>query len=139
MKIKIVEKEDLAGLFELNNLFENDNTMDKMENDLIQNNNEIICIAYMDKMAVGYCVGTILKSICYKNNRLDIEALFVKEECRHKGIGKALIEFIEKEALTLNINHFHVSTNKEDKNINAFYGKLDYEITGSQLEKTFND
>ena len=139
MKIKIVEKGDLADLFELNNLFENDNTMDKMEKDLIQNNSEIICIAYLDKIAVGYCVGTIKKSICYKNNRLDIEALFVKEECRDKGIGKALIKFIEKEALTLNIKHFHVSTNKRDKNINTFYSKLDYEITGSQLEKTFND
>ena len=139
MKIKIAEKEDLIGLFELNSLFGNDNPIEKMEKHLIQNNSEIICIAYLNNMAVGYCAATIIESVCYKNNRLDIEVLFVKEEYRNKGIGKALINFIEKEALRLNLKHFHVSANKGDENVIDLYKKLNYEITGSQLEKTFND
>jgi GNAT superfamily N-acetyltransferase len=135
MHIKIAEKNDLEGLFELNKLFGNDNTKEYMERHLVGNNYEIICVAYLENTAVGYCAGSKIKSVCYKNSRLDIEALFVKEEYRHKGVGKALMKFIEKEALLLNIKHFHISTNKEDKNIVDFYSKLDYEITGYQLEK----
>ena len=88
MYIKIVDKNDLGNLFELNKMFENDTTVEEMNLFFEQNNNEIICIAYLDNIPVGYCTGLIIKSICYKTKRMDIEALFVKEEYRQQGIGK---------------------------------------------------
>ena len=115
MYIKIAEINDLENLYELNRLFGNETTKEEMEICLKHNNHEIICIAYLDNIAIGYCTGLIIKSICYKNNRLDIESLFVKEEYRHKGIGKALIKFMEKEALLRKILHYHIITNKENK------------------------
>ena len=137
MLIKIADINDLDNLYELNKLFENETTKEDMEISIKQNNHEIICIAYLDNIAVGYCTGLIIKSICYKNNRLDIESLFVKEEYRHKGIGKALIKFMEKEALLRKILHYHIITNKENKKTVKFYENIGYKQTGEiLLDKT---
>jgi hypothetical protein len=54
MTIKIVELTDLDNLFELNKLFENKTSKDIMEKYIKINDREIICIAYIDKIAVGY-------------------------------------------------------------------------------------
>jgi len=133
MEIKIVENNDLEKLYELNNLFENNNTLEDMKKYFEQNNHEIICIAYLNNIAVGYCTGIIIKSICYKYKRLEIEALFVKEEYRQKGIGNALIKFIEKEALSKNIKHLHIQTNGENIKTIKFYENLGYNKTGEIL------
>jgi len=139
INIKIVEKNDLDNLFELNILFKNNTTKKDMEIIFNQNNKEIICIAYFENIAVGYCTGLIIESICYKNKRMDIETLFVKEEYRQKGIGKKLIQFIEKEALLRNINHFHINTNTNNCITIKFYEKMNYKNTGELLlDKTIN-
>ena len=133
MNIKIVEDEDIENLYELNKLFENDNTKEKMHDFIKNNNHEIICIAYIDNIAVGFCTGLIIKSICYKNSRLDIETLFVKKEYRNKGIGKELIKFMEKIAVSKNIMHFHIITNENNVNALKIYEKIGYKNTGEKL------
>jgi GNAT superfamily N-acetyltransferase len=81
--------------------------------------------------------GLIIKSVCYGSCRLDIESLFIKEEYRKKGIGKALIKFMEKEAREKNILHFHINTNMKNKTARLFYEKLGYKDTGEiLLDKT---
>jgi len=106
---------------------------------LKQNDHEIICIAYADDVAAGYCTALIINSICYKNCRLDIESLYVREEYRNKGIGKALISFMEKEASARNITHFHISTSEKNTVARALYGKLGYKNTGEMLlDKTLS-
>ena len=137
MYIKIADINDLENLYELNKLFENETTKEQMEKYIKQNNHEIICIAYLDNIAVGYCTGLMIKSICYKNSRLDIESLYVKEEYRRKGIGKALIKFMEKETLLKNILHYHIITNKENGKTVKFYENIGYKQTGEiLLDKT---
>ncbi|MDR0301621.1 MAG: GNAT family N-acetyltransferase [Treponema sp.] len=137
MNIKIADENDIENLYELNKLFENENSKKEMEIFLKNNNHEIICIAYSDSIAIGYCTGLIIKSICYKSSRLDIETLFVKKEYRKNGIGKALIEFIENEAKSKNIFHFHISANNEKSKL--FYEKIGYKNTEEVLlDKTIN-
>ena len=136
MYIKIVDKNDLGNLFELNKMFENDTTVEEMNLFFEQNNNEIICIAYLDSIPVGYCTGLIIKSICYKTKRMDIEALFVREEYRQQGIGKELIKFMEKEASMKMISHFHINTNKDSIRTIKFYEAMNYKTTGEILLDT---
>jgi ribosomal protein S18 acetylase RimI-like enzyme len=70
---------------------------------------------------------------------LDIEALYVKEEYRQKGIGRALIEFMEKEAYLKNIFHFHIVTNEKNIKTVKFYENLNYKKTGEiLLDKTID-
>ena len=88
MNIKLASINDIANLYELNRLFDNDSSKEEMENFIKNNDREIICIAYIDNIAVGFCTGLIIKSICYKNCRLDIESLYVKEEYRKMALEK---------------------------------------------------
>ena len=137
MTIKIAGKSDLESLFELNKLFENDAAKEEMEMLLGKNDNELVAIAYFDGYAAGFCTGLVIRSICYKKSRLDIESLFVKEEYRKKGIGRALVEFIEKEASLRKINHFHITVNKEKTGAIKLYESAGYANTGEiLLDKT---
>jgi ribosomal protein S18 acetylase RimI-like enzyme len=137
MNIKIVDENDIENLYELNKLFENENSKEEMEIFLKNNKHEIICIAYLDSIAVGYCTGLITKSVCYKSSRLDIETLFVKEDYRKKGTGKALMEFIENEAKSKNIFHFHINTDNNNEISKLLYEKMGYKNTGEiLLDKT---
>ena len=130
---KIADINDVDNLFELNKALGNETTKENMKESIANNNHEIVCIAYIDNVAVGYCVGLIIKSICHKNCRMDIESLFVRDEYRKKGIGKALIEFVEKEAAAKNIKHFHINTGKNNTNARMLYEKLGYTDTGEIL------
>ena len=137
MTIKIADLNDIENLFELNKLMGNETLKEEMEKNIKINDREIICIAYIGNIAVGYCTGLIIKSICYKNSRLDIESLYVKEEYRKKGIGEALIKFLEKEAKIKNILHFHIITDNNNGKAISLYKKLGYNITGEIfLDKT---
>jgi ribosomal protein S18 acetylase RimI-like enzyme len=103
------------------------------------NKPEIICIVYNDNIAIGYCTGLIIKSICYKSCRLDIETLFVKEEYRKTGIGMKLIEFMEKEAMLKGIFHFHINVNSNNNIAKSLYEKLGYKNTNEMLlDKTID-
>lgn len=136
MTIKIAGKSDVEGIYELNALFENDNTKDKIKKN-IESAGEIVCIAYEGDKAVGFCVGLIVKTICYKNCRLDIETLFIKEAYRNKGIGKKLLQFMEKTALAKGITHFHLVTQQNNQAVRSFYEKIGYKNTGEiLLDKT---
>jgi ribosomal protein S18 acetylase RimI-like enzyme len=140
MDIRIANTNDIENLYELNKLFKNENSKENMEKYISKNNQEIICIAYVDNSAVGYCTGIIIKSICYKNCRLDIESLFVKEKYRNKGIENKLINFMEKEAKSKNILHFHISTNKNNIKAKLLYEEMGYKDTGEiLLDKTLNN
>jgi len=137
MNIKIADKNDIENIFILNKLFKNDNAIDEMNLYFENNKNEIICIAYIDNIPVGFCTGLVIKSICYKNKRMDIETLYVKEEYRQKGIGEKLIKYLEEEALLRDIKHFHIITNDENINAIKLYEKNKYKKTGEiLLDKT---
>lgn len=137
MDIKVANIDAIEDLFELNKLFNNETSIGEMKNFMRINDHEIICIAYIENIPVGYCTGLIVKSICYTNSRLDIESLFVKEEFRKKGVGLSLIKFLEKEARAKNIFHFHIITNKNNEKAKSLYKKLGYSDTGEiLLDKT---
>jgi len=133
MKLKIADISDVDNLYELNKALGNETTKEAMENFLDKNNHEIVCIAYIDNAAVGYCAGLIIKSICHKDSRMEVESLFVREDYRNKGIGKALIDFVEKEASSKNITHFHINTGKGNTSARMLYEKLGYKDTGEIL------
>ena len=137
MTIKTVDKSDLDNFHKLNNLFGNETSKEEIENHFAQCNHEIICIAYLDNIAAGFCAGLIIKSICHKKSRLDIEALYVRDEYRQKGIGKALINFAEKEAQSRGISHFHILADAENDHAIKLYENLGYAKPGEiLLDKT---
>ena len=139
LKIRKATANDANDLFELNLLFGNTTTVELMKENLTENKFEIVCIAYVDNIAVGYCSGHIVKSMCYSEPRADIEALYVREEYRGQGIGKSLILFLEKAFTERGIYHFHNSTYSDNTNALALYESIGYIKYGEiLLEKSIS-
>ena len=103
MEIKIVDINDLDCLFELNKLYGNDKTKEDIENEIKTSKNKIICIAYIDNIAVGFCSGLLKQSIYNSNCGVDIREFFVKDGYGHKGIEMELVKYLEQEAISRNI------------------------------------
>ena len=110
MEIKIATVDEAADLFELNTLFGNTTTLELISKSLADNDGEIACIAYVDGIAAGFCTGFLNKSMCHSESRAYIEGLYVREECRGKGIGRALMLFLLKAFADRGIRHFHTDT-----------------------------
>lgn len=137
MEVRLATIGDAEVLFILNELFENTTTIEAIKKSIIENNREIVCIAYIDGIGVGYCTGLIVKSMCYNEYRIDIEALYVRNEYRKQGIGEALVLCLEKEAISQGIYHFHINTHMKNTGAQAFYEKNGYTKTGEiLLDKT---
>jgi len=134
MEVRVATPRDARELWGLNALFGNDAPCEAIEKSLVENDREIVCIAYIDGEAAGYCSGLIVKSMCYQEDRADVEALYVKEEHRRRGIGEALMECLETALIERGIRHFHINTYADNKKAaRALYKKLGYEETGEIL------
>ena len=139
MVIKIVDLNDLDSLYELNKLFDYETSKEVIEELIKTNDREIICIAYVDNIAVGFCSGLIVKSICYNTGRMEIESLFVKEEYRRKNVASELVKFMEQEAIKRKLFHFHILVNKDNISAIKLYEKLEFNDAGEILiDKTIN-
>ncbi len=133
MEVRLATANDLDALFSLNELFENTTSKPIMKKSLEENINEVISIAFIDEVAVGYATAIIIKSICYIDNRVDIETLFVKEEYRKQGVGAALMQCLESEIISRGIFHFHLTTHRDNVKAQSLYKKMGYEDTGELL------
>ena len=137
MRIKIVDLTDLDNLYELNKLFENNTSKEVIEELIKTNDREIICMAYEDNIAVGFCSGLIVKSICYNTGRMEIESLFVRVEHRRKYVATELVKFMEQEAIKRNLYHFHILVNKDNISAIKLYEKLGFNDSSEfLLDKT---
>lgn len=71
-------------------------------------------------------LGLIFFDIGKKYSRIHTVALI--EEAKGKGLGKHLIETVEKEAIEANSLKILLEVEKGNKAVLSFYTKLDYEI-----------
>ena len=124
---------DADALLELNSLFGNETTIELLRQSIIENDCEIVGVAYIDNTAVGYCTGLITKSMCYSKCRLDIEALYVKENHRNRGIGKELLAFVEQCGISRGIHHFHINAYPNNGAAFDIYSKQGYIASGEVL------
>jgi len=137
MTIRKATVADADSLYILNQLFGNTTTVDDIKQSLIENHCEIVSIAFVDNKPVAFCSGIIIQSFCYRSPRMDIEALYVRDEFRKQGVGRALLRCLEKEARILGIHHFHILTHALNVSGQALYEKCGYAKTGEVLfEKT---
>ena len=131
--IRAATIKDADALFELNGLFGNETTIECLKKSMLENDRELVVIAYIDNLAVGYCTGLVTKSMCYRQHRLDVEALYVKANYRKQGIGKALLASIEQRGISLGIGHFHINVYPDNGIALELYSKQGYIPSGEVL------
>lgn len=133
VRVKLATTDDLENLFALNVLFENETTKERMLASIQENDQQVTCIAFIGDVAVGYCTGFIVKSLCYSEDRADVEALFVREEYRKRGIASMLMNQFEKEIVRRGVNHFHLTIHRKNAAALRLYRSLGYGDTGELL------
>ena len=127
MMIREATVEDAEALFALNSLFENDSPVEMIRAGLLESDREIIVIAYLDDEAIAFGTGLIIKSICYRGRRMEVESLFVKENHRKRGVGKAVLDFLEQCAVSRGIYHFHINVRATNNAAYDMYTKSGYQ------------
>ena len=76
MKLRIATDADIDNLFEMNEEFNGKNctTKELLRISIIANEQEVVCIAYIDG-AAGFICGQLFKSMCYAVNYAEITEL----------------------------------------------------------------
>ena len=97
--------------------------------------NTKLLFAYDGEKVVGYVFGIIDNSEAYLNNKLLIDALFVKEEYRKKGIAKKLMSEIEKWGKENNAKIAELTVCKENEKALNLYNSLGFETIVYRMNK----
>lgn len=131
LELRIATGIDIVNLFELNEEFNGKNctTKELIEKSIIANDQEIVCIAYVEGVAAGFICGQLFKSMCYAVNYAEITELYVREEYRRQGVATKLMNYIENIFKAKSIKGFQLFTGKDNVNAQAFYEKLGYKKT----------
>ncbi|UZR99224.1 GNAT family N-acetyltransferase [Chondrinema litorale] len=104
------------------------------------NNKELgrFWIIYQGGLIAGYVALTFGFSFEYKGRDAFIDELFLKESFRNKGIGKQTMEFLEKQAIDLDLGAIHMEVERENDKAMRLYSKQGYgDFDRNMLTKKF--
>jgi len=99
--------------------------------ELLQNNDNCIFVALEDEKIVGWIHGFYSRRI-ESESFVEIGGLVVDIKYRKKGIGKLLVEEINKWSSTKQCNRIRVRCNIVRKESHLFYQQLGFEINKEQ-------
>ena len=112
-------------------LFLSSDTVISKENFETMINNKEIYVAKIDNEIVGYIIFNIrekINPIMRYRKLLNIEAMCIDENHRHKGIGTALLSFAKKTGEENGCTDLYLTVNEENENgINA-YEKFGFKV-----------
>lgn len=95
---------------------------------LINEENALLLVAECNKNVVGYIHGEIVKYLLFAGSEMLISEVFVMENMRGKGVGKALIDAIETEAVKQRCFRISVLNSRERESYKrGFYPSMGYE------------
>ena len=127
--VRLANINDAQQLYELNKLFNGENTssIENVNFSLLYNKNEVIIVDEKDNNLTGFICLQIKTSFCYEKSSAEITELYIKEEYRNKDIAKSLLHFTEKYCKEkLNINKVELITNKANIKAQSLYKKSGY-------------
>ncbi len=76
-----------------------------------------------DKKIIGYLILTFGFSFEFGGRDAFVDELFIKKEFRGKGVGQQCMNFLEKEAIDLDIKAIHLEVESHNENANRLYLK----------------
>lgn len=84
-------------------------------------------------ITIGYLVLAFGFSFEYGGRDAFIDELYLKEEFRHQGIGRAALEFAERQAKELQVNVIHLEVEKNNTDAGKLYRNMGYTDQGRNL------
>ena len=103
---------DIPDLIKLNDEFNGAGaTFDSMKDSLLNSKNEVVFVAIVDDVVVGFICGIFWQSICYSEGLQGIiMELFVAESHRKMGLATKLVQSLECEFMRLDIREITLVT-----------------------------
>ncbi|MCU6713146.1 GNAT family N-acetyltransferase [Paenibacillus sp. J5C_2022] len=105
---------------------------------ILNHSNEIVVIAVMNEVPVGFVCAQYYQSICYSDPSAEITELYVTSHARRKGIASKLLNYIENELLINGVKSVKVLTGKKNGITIKTYVNSNYIMKDEQvLQKKF--
>ncbi|MBS6500032.1 MAG: GNAT family N-acetyltransferase [Clostridium sp.] len=124
-KVSISDYKDIYLLNkELGYLYEEEKVREKIKY-IIENEKDIILVAYIDNNIVGYIHGSEYE-LLYSDSLINILGFVVKESYRKNGIGTALINKLEGIAREKKYSGIRLVSGIERENAHRFYERNGY-------------
>lgn len=131
--IRLATIKDAEQLNILNEEFngKGETILENIKNCLTNNQQEVVVVAEVDDMLVGFVCVQLKKSFCYDDYMPELTEVYVKTEHRKKGIASEMIRFAEGYcSKTYPLHKFELLTGNENNIAQIVYGKLGYENDG---------
>lgn len=113
--IRWANTNDAADLVMLNDAFNGVGmSIDEVKENLALTN-ELIALAVIDDLPVGFACAQYFKSFCYRGLQGEITELYITEDARGRGLATLLIVFLEEELRARDVTSVKVLTGKKNK------------------------
>ena len=93
---------------------------------------EIVFVAEIDNVVVGYIHAEIY-NLLYHETMVNILGIAVSSDYRRHGVGRALMECVERWAKELEISMMRLSSGGGRKEAHAFYRKMGFDGEKEQI------
>lgn len=135
ISIRPLKPNDIADIMQLhrelgwNPAFKADgSTLKQRLEALIIEENALLLVAELKGKVVGYIHGKMVTYLLFAGREMLVSELFVRENLRGRGVGKALLGAIESEAVTQKCFRISVLNSRERESYKrGFYPSLGYE------------
>lgn len=139
MKIRLVQTADYADIMHLYNLFVGYDRYSHHDNDsfqrVLQNPHNFVYVAEDDDTLVGFATFSVRDVIRYPKQIAELDELFVLEDYRKKGVGKLLMQEVEKKAKECECCRIFIESHYDHKAAHVFYESLGYTNNGYHFIK----
>lgn len=124
--IRWANEDDAEILVTLNEEFNGAGlTTSEVINSLTESN-ELIALAIMDNVPVGFACGQYYKSFCYRDLQGEITEMYIQETARRKGLASLLISFLEHELRLRGVKSVKILTGRNNDSALKTYERADY-------------
>lgn len=125
---RLADSTDAEKFKLLNDLFNgpDTNSIQNIKKYLGNIDTEKVFVAEYEGNLIGFCCGQIIKSVCYKTCSFELTELYIDENYQKKGIGKGLIDYVERYCNENNIKKIELLTGNCNFNAQRFYENLGY-------------
>ena len=132
MIVRLAQPSDAPALMQMNAEFNGSgmNDLAHIRRSLIENQQEIVCVAELDGEPAGFCCAQLVSSFCYAGKTGEITELYVREHARRKGLAAALMRLAERELTARGAKELKLLTGDDNFPARALYEALGYETDG---------
>ncbi len=139
MKIRFAQISDYKNIIPLYNGFVGSDRYSQLDNDsfrkVLQSNNNFIFVATDKDRLVGFVSFSVRLVVRYPKSISEIDELYVLPEYRKRGVGKKLMDELEKKAKELDCYRIFIESHFDHKVAHKFYEALKYTNYGYHFIK----